>query len=113
MRSTSLILSLMLHFAVLAFILYVPLRPPVDLTRPVYQVSLVMGAPGGEKLPSPVLGARPPVTGKQVTSTESAPPKTAEPAPAPAQTQPEAPSIPAPETLKTPEPEQQPKQPEP
>ena len=58
MRISSLFISILLHLAVLAFILYVPLRPPLDITRPVYQVSLVMGAPGGEKLPSPVLGAR-------------------------------------------------------
>ena len=67
MRSLSFIFSVLLHVGALAFVLYVPVRPPVDLTRPVYQVSLVMGAPGGENLPSPVLGHRPPVTGRYKT----------------------------------------------
>ncbi|WP_294557015.1 cell envelope integrity protein TolA [uncultured Mailhella sp.] len=93
MRISSLFLSILLHLAVLAFILYVPLRPPLDITRPVYQVSLVMGAPGGENLPSPVLGARAPVTGKQVVSTESAPRPKAEPAPAPAPDEAPAPAV--------------------
>lgn len=48
MRISSLFISILLHLAVLAFILYVPLRPPLDITRPIYQVSLVMGAPGGK-----------------------------------------------------------------
>jgi len=96
MRISSLFISILLHLAVLAFILYVPLRPPLDITRPIYQVSLVMGAPGGENLPSPVLGARPPVTGKQVVSTEAAPQPKAEAAPAP---KPEEAPVPAPEAL--------------
>ena len=45
MRSVSFILSILLHVGALAFILYVPMRPAIDLTKPVYQVSLVMGAP--------------------------------------------------------------------
>ena len=56
MRFMSLFLSIALHIALLAFALYVPLSPPVDLTRPVYQVSLVMGAPGGENIPLPYWG---------------------------------------------------------
>ena len=105
MRISSLFLSILLHLAVLAFILYVPLRPPLDITRPVYQVSLVMGAPGGEKLPSPVLGARPPVTGKQVASTEAAPSPKAEPAPTP---KPEEIPVTTPEPRPEPKPEPQP-----
>ena len=113
MRISSLFLSILLHLAVLAFILYVPLRPPLDITRPVYQVSLVMGAPGGEKLPSPVLGARPPVTGKQVASTEAAPSPKAEPAPTPKPeeipvTQPEPKPEPQPEKKPDPKPEKKP-----
>lgn len=93
MRISSFLLSILLHLALLAFVLYVPLRPPLDITRPVYQVSLVMGAPGGENLPSPVLGARPPVTGRQELSTEPAPSPRAE----------EAPAVPTPELLPKPE----------
>ena len=102
MRSVSFILSILLHVGALAFILYVPMRPAIDLTKPVYQVSLVMGAPGGENLPSPVLGHRPPVTGKQVHSVE-APKPDAKPLAAP-----NAPEVIKPEALETkvkPEPE--------
>lgn len=112
MRINSFLLSILLHLALLAFVLYVPLRPPVDLNRPVYQVSLVMGAPGGEKLPSPVLGPRPPVTGKQVNSTDPAASPRPEEAQAPA---PEAAAVPKPELLpkaEVPQPEK-PKEPEP
>ena len=107
MRISSLFISILLHLAVLAFILYVPLRPPLDITRPVYQVSLVMGAPGGEKLPSPVLGARPPITGKQVASTEAAAQPKAEPAPAPKPEEAPAPAA-TPESKPEPKPEPRP-----
>ena len=60
MNTGSFILSLLLHLGAFAFLLYAPAHPPVDLTRPSVQVSLVMGLPGGENLPSPVLGHRPP-----------------------------------------------------
>lgn len=59
MRIESIILSVLLHGGILALMLFWPGEPPVDLQRQSYQVSLVMGAPGGEELPSPVLGARP------------------------------------------------------
>lgn len=59
MRIESTIFSLLLHGGVLALMLFWPGDAPVDLQRQSYQVSLVMGAPGGEDLPSPVLGARP------------------------------------------------------
>lgn len=59
MRIESTIFSLLLHGGVLALMLFRPGDAPVDLQRQSYQVSLVMGAPGGEELPSPVLGARP------------------------------------------------------
>ena len=117
MRSVSFILSILLHIGALAFVLYVPMRPAIDLTKPVYQVSLVMGAPGGENLPSPVLGHRPPVTGKQVHSVE-APKPDAKPLAAP-----EAPEVIKPEALEPkkeaapeapkPEPLPEPKKPEP
>lgn len=59
MRIESIILSLLLHVCVVVLVLFWPGDPPVDLQRQSYQVSLVMGAPGGEELPSPVLGPRP------------------------------------------------------
>ena len=103
MNIGSLFLSILLHLGVLFFIVYAPVHPPVDLTRPAVQVSLVMGLPGGENLPSPVLGHRPPVTGKQVLSTESAPKPNADTAPA--ATMPEAAAVPNPENLRAEEPE--------
>ena len=110
MNIGSLFLSILLHLGVLFFIVYAPVHPPVDLTRPAVQVSLVMGLPGGENLPSPVLGHRPPVTGKQVLSTESAPKPNADTAPA--ATMPEAAAVPNPENLRAEEPEPE-KKPEP
>ena len=63
MRIGSFLLSFLLHLTVLAVALFWPDgEPPADLTRPVYQVSLVMGDPGGENLASAVLGPRPPAT---------------------------------------------------
>ncbi len=60
MRISSFLLSFLLHLTVLAVALLWPdSAPPGDLTRPVYQVSLVMGDPGGENLASAVLGPRP------------------------------------------------------
>ena len=110
MRSVSLLLSILLHIGALAFVLYVPLRPAIDLTKPVYQVSLVMGAPGGENLPSPVLGHRPPTAEQQVHSVE-APKPDAKPLAAP-----DAPEVIRPEALEAkarPEPETPAPKPEP
>ena len=101
MRSVSFILSILLHIGALAFVLYMPVQPPVDLTKPAYQVSLVMGAPGGDKLPAPVLGHRPPVAKKQAQAMEAPKPE-AVPVPVP-----EAPAVPKPEVLE-PKPEPKP-----
>ena len=60
MRIGSFLLSLLLHLSVLAAIALWPASAPVPALRPVYQVSLVMGDPGGENLPSAVLGQRQP-----------------------------------------------------
>ncbi|MCH5277583.1 MAG: TonB C-terminal domain-containing protein [Desulfovibrionaceae bacterium] len=62
MRTGSFLLSLLLHLAVLAAMALWPARAPLPAPRPVYQVSLVMGDPGGENLPSAVLGRRQPPT---------------------------------------------------
>jgi colicin import membrane protein len=114
MNTGSFILSLLLHLGALAFLLYAPAHKPVDLTRPSVQVSLVMGLPGGENLPSPVLGHRPPEAEKQVLSTESAPKPEAVQEPAPSA--PEIAEIPRPEDLRQdmPQPEPDPvRQPQP
>ncbi len=49
-------LSLMLHTAVLAAVFFWPSAPRVDPARPAMQISLSLGAPGGDKLVSAVLG---------------------------------------------------------
>ena len=98
----SFILSVLLHAGVLVFLLITPSRPPIDLTRAAVQISLVTGAPGGENLPSPVLGHRPPAMGRQVLSTEMGPKPGDEPAPS--ATLPEAAPIPTPEALRQQEP---------
>lgn len=75
MRIGSFLLSLLMHLSVLAAIALWPASAPVPPLRPVYQVSLVMGDPGGENLPSAVLGRRQPATVEP-----SAPPALAAPA---------------------------------
>ncbi len=49
-------LSCLLHIGLIALILLWPSSPPVNLNRQFMQISLTMGAPGGDNLPSPVLG---------------------------------------------------------
>ena len=49
-------LSLLLHAAFIALLLVWPASPPIKLDQPMIQISLTMGAPGGDALPSPVLG---------------------------------------------------------
>lgn len=114
MRISSFFISLFLHLGVMLGALFWPASPPLDLNRPVYQVSLVMGDPGGENLTSAVLGARAPVSDKPLASTtladKSTPPQGEPDAPAlPSNTaapvKPEAPQVPRPESLPQPRPE--------
>ena len=56
MNFGSVLFSIFLHALVVAVIWLWPSSPPIQLDRPVIQISLTMGAPGGDKLPSPVLG---------------------------------------------------------
>ena len=66
--------SLLLHIALALLIFLWPSPPPVLLEPPMMQISVNMGDPGGNRMPSPVLGPQ----GKP------SPAKT-EPAPAPAE----------------------------
>lgn len=50
--------SILLHTAVGAAVLFWPVSPRVRLDQPMMQISLTMGAPGGEGLASAVLGHR-------------------------------------------------------
>lgn len=56
MNFGSVLFSIFLHALVVAVIWLWPSSPPIQLDRPVIQISLTMGAPGGDRLPSPVLG---------------------------------------------------------
>lgn len=56
MRLASYIISLCLHAAVLLLILYWPAPAPLRLDSPPIMISLVEGAPGGNRAPSPILG---------------------------------------------------------
>ncbi len=55
MRAGSFLASLLLHSMLVLLVLMWPSTPPVDLSQAV-KISLVEGAPGGEMMPSPVLG---------------------------------------------------------
>ncbi|WP_257243081.1 cell envelope integrity protein TolA [Desulfovibrio legallii] len=52
----SYVLSFCLHLAVFLLIWFWPNRPPVRLDTPPVMISLVEGAPGGNRTPSPILG---------------------------------------------------------
>lgn len=56
MRLASFILSITLHLALFLAIFFWPSEPPVRLDTAPVQISLVEGAPGGSRMPSPVLG---------------------------------------------------------
>ncbi|HIU17486.1 MAG TPA: cell envelope integrity protein TolA [Candidatus Avidesulfovibrio excrementigallinarum] len=56
MNFGSVLFSIFVHALVAAVIWLWPSSPPIQLDREVIQISLTMGAPGGDKLPSPVLG---------------------------------------------------------
>lgn len=56
MRLASYVLSLCLHLAAFLLIWFWPSTPPVRLDAPPVMISLVEGAPGGNRTPSPILG---------------------------------------------------------
>lgn len=56
MRLASYVLSLCLHLAVFLLIWFWPGSPPIRLDSPPVMISLVEGAPGGNRTPSPILG---------------------------------------------------------
>ncbi|MEG1610043.1 MAG: cell envelope integrity protein TolA [Bilophila sp.] len=49
-------ISILLHVGLALLVLLWPSSPPLKLDQPMMQISLTMGAPGGNKLPSAVLG---------------------------------------------------------
>ena len=48
--------SILLHLALALLIFLWPSSPPVRLDQPMMQISVNMGAPGGNRMASPVLG---------------------------------------------------------
>ena len=56
MRSASYLLSLCLHAALFLLIFFWPAHKPIKLDSPPVIISLVEGAPGGNRTPSPVQG---------------------------------------------------------
>lgn len=68
--------SILLHVALALLIFFWPSSPPIKLDQPMMQISVNMGAPGGNRMASPVLGPQ----GKPV-------PTKAAPQPAPSEQQ--------------------------
>ena len=56
MRPASYVLSFCLHAAIFLLIWFWPSRPPIRLDTPPVMISLVEGATGGNRTPSPILG---------------------------------------------------------
>ena len=56
MRLASYVLSFSLHAAIFLLIWFWPSRPPIKLDTPPVMISLVEGATGGNRTPSPILG---------------------------------------------------------
>ena len=60
--------SIFLHIALALLIFLWPSSPPVKLDQPMMQISVNMGAPGGNRMPSPVLGPQGKPTPKKADS---------------------------------------------
>ena len=56
MRLASYVLSFCLHAAIFLLIWFWPSSPPIKLDTPPVMISLVDGATGGNRTPSPILG---------------------------------------------------------
>ena len=56
MRLASYVLSFCLHAAIFLLIWFWPSSPPIKLDTPPVMISLVEGATGGNRTPSPILG---------------------------------------------------------
>lgn len=60
--------SILLHLALGLAIFYWPSSPPIKLDQPMMQISINMGAPGGNRIASPVLGPQGKPSPTQATS---------------------------------------------
>ena len=102
MRLASLILSVVLHTALFLAIIFWPTKPLLKLDAAPVLISLVDGAPGGNRAPSPILGPQ----GQRNDSGKIAP---SMPAPQKAEAAPAVPDTAAPVV----QPKEEPKKPEP
>ena len=104
--------SFLLHGLLLAVVFFWPSSPPIPLDRPAMLISLTMGAPGGDKVLSPVLGpqGRPdPVRATTKPAPTPSAPEAAATLPAPTEAPKEAPKPePRPEPKQEPKPEPKP-----
>lgn len=77
MYVSSYMLSLLIHLGLIAAVWLWPSSAPLQLDKPMMQISLTMGAPGGNKLPSAVLGPQGSASPSQATN-KPAPPASAQ-----------------------------------
>ena len=116
MRLASYVLSFCLHAAIFLLIWFWPSSPPIKLDTPPVMISLVEGATGGNRTPSPILGhmgqpgdgplaPTPPAPKAEVAAPERVEVK--EPKPVPPQPKQDAAAVKKPEPK--PEPKPQPK----
>lgn len=116
MRLASYVLSFCLHAAIFLLVWFWPSHPPIKLDTPPVMISLVEGAPGGNRTPSPILGhmgqpgdgplaPTPPAPKAEVAAPERVEIK--EPSPLPPQPRQDATAVKKPEPK--PEPKPQPK----
>jgi len=75
MRLASFVISLCLHASFVLLVLFWPSPPPFQLEPQAMTVSLVDGLPGGNRMPSPILGPQGSPAQKQAPPLPSAPPK--------------------------------------
>lgn len=108
MQVGSFFFSCLLHGAFIVALIFWPTSPPVRLDQNMIQISMTMGAPGGNRRPSPVLGpegspdlarsdARPaPAPPKSESAAALPSPDTPQPKPQEATTKPQPESVPEP-----------------
>ncbi len=82
MHFSSYFTSLLLHGLVVLAVAFWPSSPPVRLDQPMLQISMNLGAPGGDMIASPVLGHQKPAVPTQAVN-KPAPPKAADAIPVP------------------------------
>ncbi|MDO5484401.1 MAG: TonB C-terminal domain-containing protein [Desulfovibrionaceae bacterium] len=112
MRLASYVISLCLHAAAFLLLWFWPASPPVNLDTPPVIISLVDAAPGGNRLPSPILGhVGKPSDGPVAPSAPAPKNEVAAPAVENIKEPPTLPALPQTPRPKTPEPVKEPPKP--